>query len=57
MTQFFITVPSGSNFSYREVLAATSVTIPSEQQMLTYQELAIQDTGELIIEGELILLF
>jgi hypothetical protein len=56
MSNFFITVPASSNFSFRDVLPTSTVIIPQEQQMLSYQEVSIQDTGELAIEGELVIL-
>jgi len=56
MSNFFITVPAPSTFSFRDVLPTSTITIPVEQQMLSYQEVSIQDTGELAIEGELVIL-
>jgi hypothetical protein len=40
------------NFSYNFIEADTSLTIPVFQQMLVYQEIEVELTGELEIEGE-----
>ncbi len=44
------------NFSYRIVQSGVIRLIPLEQQMLSYQEIEIQDTGELEIEGEVVII-
>jgi hypothetical protein len=41
------------NFSYNFIEADFSLTIPEFQQMLVYQEIEIDLTGELEIDGEL----
>jgi hypothetical protein len=56
MSSFFMTNPDKENFSYRDIIPTKIVFIPFEQQMISYQEVAIQDTGEIDIEGELVIL-
>lgn len=49
--------PSTSdNFSYSIVATGTTVTIPVNQQMLVYEDLEIQGTGDLIVNGEFVIL-
>jgi len=56
--KFFITTPpsSGSNFSYNIVDSSLVIEIPLSQQMLVYQELEVQPAGELVIDGELVVI-
>ena len=44
-----------NNFSYKIVDTDVYILIPLEQQMSVYQEQEIVDTGELDIEGELVI--
>lgn len=47
---------AGKNFSYRKILAGTVVGIVDEQQMIVSQEIEIQDTGELEVFGEMVVI-
>lgn len=49
-------VPLTNNFSYKLVSAAQTITIAEEQQMLAYDEVEIANTGELVINGEMVIL-
>lgn len=44
------------NFSYREVTNKI-VTIKEDQQMSVFQEITLGNSGNLVVEGELVLLF
>jgi len=46
---------SVDNFSYRIVQSGLVRTVPFEQQMVVYQEVSIEDTGELEIDGEVVI--
>lgn len=48
--------PQVYTYSWRRVLAGAKVRVPEEQQMLVYQDMEIEDTGELIIEGEVVII-
>jgi hypothetical protein len=50
------TTVQSKNFSYRRINAGLSVNIPYEQQMIEYQEINIEETGELDIEGEVVII-
>jgi len=51
-----VAAASGGHYSWRKVVAGAVVSIPFEQQMVSYQEIEIADTGELIIEGEVVII-
>ena len=55
-TFFLSSVAGGGFFSYRVVRAATVLVVPEEQVMVGYRELEIEDTGELVADGEVVLL-
>ena len=44
-----------SSYSWRIIQTGNIVTIPYEQQMLSYQEILVMDGGELQIFGEVII--
>lgn len=44
------------NFSYRIIDTSIYKFVPVEQQMISYQNIDIEDTGELDIEGEVIII-
>lgn len=52
----FISTVIVKNFSYRQITPDLLVSIPVEQQMLSYQDVTIEDTGELEILGELVII-
>ena len=57
--KFFITQPpsdGATNFSYNIVDASLTIEIPLSQQMLVYQELEVQPLGELVVDGELVII-
>ena len=57
--KFFITQPpsdDANNFSYNIVDASLTIEIPLSQQMLVYQELEVQPAGELVVDGELVII-
>jgi hypothetical protein len=45
---------SAGGFPYRRIKAGVIVTIPEEYQMPVYQELKIDNSGELVVYGELV---
>lgn len=47
---------SNANFSVKEILPAFTISIPSNQQMIVYQECCVDLTGELEILGELVVI-
>lgn len=47
---------SPDNFGYQDINSTIYKLVPSEQQMVVYQELRVNDTGELDIEGEVIII-
>lgn len=49
-------IGSSENFSYNRILAGTSKIVPVNQQMVVYQELEIEPTAELEIQGEVVLI-
>jgi hypothetical protein len=49
---YFKSTVSVPNFSYNFIEADTILTIPLFQQMLVYQEVEVELTGELEIDGE-----
>jgi hypothetical protein len=58
-TKWVLLDPSSSenhNFSYRKILNPKTITIPNEQQMISYQEVCIESGGELNVEGEVIII-
>jgi len=52
---FVFSTISIPNFSYRIVNALEVLVIPYAQQMSVYQELTIVDSGELDVEGEVVI--
>ena len=44
------------HFSFRKILSGVTVTVPEEEQMIEYQEICIANTGELNIEGEVVII-
>lgn len=48
--------PGSRNFSFNIIPTATSVTIPFFQQMITYQDIDIQGSGDLDVNGEVVVL-
>jgi len=44
------------NFSYRIIDSTLYKMVPSSQQMIVYQEVQVEDTGELDIEGEVVII-
>jgi hypothetical protein len=53
--QAAITEVSAFHYSWRIIPAAKTVTIPYEQQMISYQEIVVEDTAELAINGEVVI--
>lgn len=51
-----VNVAATRNFSYNIIASGTTVTIPIDQQMLVYEDLEIQGTGDLIVNGEFVIL-
>jgi hypothetical protein len=51
-TAYFKTTRQLPNFSYNFIEADTSLLVPTFQQMLVYQEVEVELTGELEIDGE-----
>ena len=49
---YFKSTVSVPNFSYNVVADDTILVVPEFQQMLVYQEVEVQATGELEIDGE-----
>ena len=49
---YFKSTTSVPNFSYNVVADDTILVVPEFQQMLVYQEIEVQATGELEIDGE-----
>ncbi len=45
-----------SSFSYNKIPTNFGVIVPDGQQMVTYQQLEIDDAGSLTLDGELILI-
>lgn len=50
---YFKSTSNVPNFSYNFIQAETILAIPEYQQMIVYQEVEIELTGELEIDGEL----
>jgi hypothetical protein len=50
-----ISILNDNNFSYRRIASGKIITIPEEQQMTVYQEIAIGTHAELVIRGELVI--
>lgn len=50
---YFKSTKTSSNFSYNFIEAESSVIIPEFQQMIVYQEVEVELTGELEVDGEL----
>lgn len=44
------------HFSYSKIVSGQTITIPTNQQMLVYEEEEIEGTGDLIIDGELVVI-
>lgn len=42
----------GSSFSFRRIADGQAVYIPTGQQHLNHQELIIEGTGELVLQGD-----
>ena len=49
---YFKSTKPAPNFSYNVIEADTILVVPEFQQMLVYQEVEVQATGELEIDGE-----
>ena len=49
---YFKSTKQAPNFSYNFIEADLLLTVPEFQQMLVYQEIEIELTGELEIDGE-----
>jgi hypothetical protein len=54
-TFFLSSTGGGGFFNYRIIKAATIVLVPEEQLMVGYQSIEIEDTGELDVEGEVVI--
>lgn len=56
--KFTITPPvtDTTNFSFRTVETATPVIVPVIQQMLVYQEMEVEASAEIEIEGEVVII-
>jgi hypothetical protein len=47
---------TGKHFSYRKIQPQSTITVPYEQQMVSYQEIEVLKYGELDNEGEVLVL-
>jgi len=43
------------NFSYKRIIAGNEVIIPVNQEMLVSQEFFMEDTGEITLEGDIVI--
>jgi hypothetical protein len=47
---------TNGHFSYRKVNTGTTINVPFEQQMISYQEIHVELGGEIDNEGEVLII-